>query len=153
MKSHSLSSGSRSAWVSSEMENGAIFNMAVLPAKLCEMLSMSKKLCEPERIYMPVWPSESMRVWMYENSFGAYWASSMMRGVPKLLRKPRASSMANSRRSGSSNDTYRIVGKPFLSKVDLPHCRVPVMVTTGYFVSKYWILSIMLRSIMFLKFG
>lgn len=86
-------------------------------------------------------------VWK-EIRFGAYCDSSTISGVSKFMRKPRGSSTANWRLSKSSRDMYLKSLKRCRNKVDLPHWRVPVSVTTGNFVVIWRSFSSIVRFIM-----
>ena len=49
---------------------------STLKARLCPNFSISKKFCEPLKIYIPVRPTSSVWVCKYENSPGTCYVSS-----------------------------------------------------------------------------
>lgn len=67
----------------------------------------------------------------WEKRSGQRCASSNSAPCSKRARKPRGSSRAKARSTGSSSDTYGLSAKTARARVVFPDCLGPVMATTG----------------------
>ena len=105
--------------------------MPIRPARLSLTPFMSAYFCEPVRIYIPAWRSESIMYFSTEKHSGARCTSSMMSGEPCSLKNSTGSCLKLNSCSGLSSVTFGMFLNLLRRSVLFPTCRGPVISTAG----------------------
>jgi len=122
----------------SPWERGQRLIRSALPTSDSEILKVAQTLAEPVRRNIPAAPgfvrrSRSTRLLIASRIAGAFWNSSMKRGRSLCSMKPAGSAFAAALGPASSKLTQRAdrSAATCRARVLFPHCRGPVIATTG----------------------